>query len=300
MDNFEIKPVDDSENQAENAWDMSDVESPAAPSEEERKYEQEELLLKDKLLAVIRKRAGFISETGKAFTNVLNDVGHDMTERVSGNFNELASGKSLTAQATLESFFAYADAMFPAEFTGRDRDQKLIEETESAYRRDARREGIDTSENTEALASTFRYDASENDLEIAAKLDLIKQDAENYFINLPDAIIKYVNHPNSQNRRRTAEVQSAHEGALSNSLYNIATIFGENREEKSAETKRIGDAMYNESLVLMSGLTTSSDEYYSGLMDYLRFKMSRTYDKYKNHESNTSESENLNPDVSIV
>lgn len=267
--------------------------------EEERKYQTKELLLKDQLLAVIRKRAGFIGETGKAFTTALNENGHDMTERVAGNFDELASGKRLTAQSTLESFFAYADAMFPAEFTGKDRDPELVKKTEDDYRRDARREGIDTSENTEALAGTFRFDASENDLEIASKLDLIKQDAEDYFINLPNAIIQYMNEPNNQNRRHTADIQTAHEGALSSSLFNIANIFGHSeRTDDGAE--KICEIMFNESLVLMSGLTTSSDEYYSGLMEYLKFKMEYTYDKYRSHEDDTEVVEKPKLDLPMV
>lgn len=287
-----ILPDEEAPNSAASDWDMSDVEGPYS-GEPERNYEARERLLKDQLLAVVKKRAGFINETGMDFVDILGKSGHPMMDRIDSNFDGLTSGKRLTSQATLESFFNYVDAMFPPEFSGIDRDQKLIETTESDYRRDARREGIDTSEKTEELAGTFRYDASEKDLQIATKLDNIKQDAEDYFVKLPDAIIGYANTPNEKNRKHIADVQSSHEGVLSKSLFNIANVFDSSRT-------KIGETMFNATLVLMSGLTTGSDEYYNGLMDYLKFKIDHTYDKYKSQEDPAESDETPQSDQPMV
>lgn len=280
VNNFETSS-NDSEDSAINAWDMSDVSNPLfnessdtfqiperndGKSEEERRYESKERALRDELFAISDNRARYISNTGEEFISLMKQANHPFARRLEENVDNIVSGKKNTGRATLETFFSYIDSMYPSPYSNNTRDPKKADDAADEYRRTSMREGEYTGDTTDELAKTFSIDGSDKDLYIANSLKLIGQDSVDYHTSLARAIIAYAEEPNKNNRSRITNAQYDHEHAMSNSLYNIAEIFDGSRTV-------IGKKMFEPTIELMQKMTINTEDYFDGIMNYLKFKI---------------------------
>ena len=282
LNNSENISQNTEENQP-NGWDMSDVadfailEQPTErteKTEEEREYEQRELGLKDELFEIAKRRAFTIGEAGDEFYDVMRRAEHPLAKRMRDSFDNLSQGKRMTDQAYLEGFFQYVDEMFPPAFSGRERDEKRIQEAEDMFQRSAIRESGIMEDNTNDIAKLFSMDGSEHDLQIATNIRNLGQSSADFPRDMAIAIIRYCSEPGKDRRLRINGIQADHERAVSNSLFNIADTFDKSRTE-------VGKHMFEPTMAFTSQITRKSEEYYEGLKDYIKFKMGASYDKYK-------------------
>lgn len=304
MVNYEQNRANGEENPAAKAWDMSDIENPQdketfrrseigyPKSEEERTYETKERLLKDELFNISDRRANYIAEAGDYFIKVLSENEHPLTGVLEGNVEDIVSGKKSTGRATLESLFGYVDAMYPSPYSETFRDPKKVEEAADVFRRSAIREGEYTGDTVDELAKTFRKDGSDKDLYIASDLNNIGNDSAKYHPSLADAIIAYVEDPSKNNRARIANAQFNHSGAMSKSLYAIAEQFDSSRTN-------IGKRMFDPTMGLMQGLTTNAEDYFDGIMEYLKYKMGNAADN-EHADGGGNKDDKIKPDVYLV
>lgn len=278
-------------NSVANEWGMSDapaffgedfiiptVEAKPQKTEEERSYEQKERGLQDELFAIADRRVHFMTNTGDEFIKIMKGAEHPFANRLEKDVDNLTSGKRRTSHATLETFFSYVDSMYPSTLSGQERDLKTIEQAEDEFRRASIREGQYTGDSSDTLAKAFREDGSDNDFVIAQHLKNIGDNAASYGMRLPQAVVGYLNDPSRENRTRLSGVQVDHKSALSNSLYNIATTFDNSRTI-------VGKKMVDPSFDLLAMMSRSNDEYFEGMMDYLKFKMNNS--KYHQEEKET-------------
>lgn len=287
-------------NSAAEAWDMSDVESPfnddtfripetkSFKSEEERIYETRERLLKDELFTISDRRAKYIADTGDTFITTLRQSEHPLTGVLENDVEDIIGGKKNTGRATLESLFGYVESMYPSPYGEEFRDPRKVDDAASAFRNSSFREGSYTGDTVDKLAEAFRSDGSDRDLYIANDLNKIGEDSTNYHSSLAEAIIAYVSDPSKKNRARIANVQFDHSGAMSKSLFDIAEQFDSSRTT-------IGKKMFEPTMSLMQGLTTNAEDYFEGIMEYLKFKMENAPDGTGDESGNKNE-----PDVYLV
>jgi hypothetical protein len=291
LNNFETNNSDNTESQS-NDWDMSDVAEFRIPdksetyekSEEERNYEAKERALQDELFSLSDRRANIINNAGEECSQILKRAEHPFANRLQNNFDDLTSGKKSTGRATLETFFGYMDAMYPSPYGGKERDPKKVEECEGEYRRFSMREGECVADSVDEIAKSFAADGSDLDLHIAQMLRNVGQDTADFGSYFSRAVIAYAEDPSSENRSRLNRAQSDHEGTVSNSLFNIATTFDDSRTT-------IGKKLFDPSVELATMITRNSEEYFEGILAYMKFKMGE-----KTVHVNNSENKVL-PDV---
>ena len=265
-------------NPAAEAWDMSDVESQfngdtfripetnTSKTEEERTYETRERLLKDELFNISDRRANYIADTGDTFIQALREIEHPLTGSLESKVDDIVSGKKSTGRATLESLFGYINAMYPSPYSEEFRDPKKVDDAATVFRSTSFREGSYTGDTVDSVAQDFRSDGSDRDLYIASDLNKIGEDSANYHSALAEAIIAYAEDPSKNNRARITNVQFDHSGAMSRSLYDIAEQFDRSRTS-------VGRKMFDPTMSLMQNLTTNTEDYFDGIMEYLKFKM---------------------------
>lgn len=282
VSNAEMFLNDEAElNSAASEWDMSDapdfsVEDFQIPSEadvrnneELRNYEKQERALEDELYIIADRRANKIMGLGDEFIKTMKNVDHPLSGQMQRNFEDIYGGKKSTNRATLESLFSYIDSMYPSKYGEQTVDQKKIGDTEDEFRRAAIREGQITADSIDGLAKTFREDGSENDLYIAGQLKNLGDGSYDHSAALLNAIIDYANKPNGDNRSKLYKTQSDHERVLSNSLFNIAETF-------DRSTTSAGRHMFEPTIDLATTMARSSEEYFEGIMKYLKFKINNS------------------------
>ena len=253
-----------SNNNLEPDWDMSDVgEMGATKPEEQRNYESRERALQDELMIIVNKRAGYISGAGEECAQVLRRAEHPFAKRIENNVDDIVAVKRNAGQHALESLFGFIDAVYPSPYATKE---SKPDEMEDEYRQMAMREGNATGDTVDELAKTFSIDGSDNDLHVASILRNIGQDSSDYQNGLSRAIIEYAKHPTPENRNKLNRIQYDHSGALTNSLFNIADTFDNSRTE-------IGKKLFDPTVALASMLARSSDEYFEGIMGFMKFKM---------------------------
>ncbi len=263
VNNLEHLSDEEAPNSAASDWDVLSGEK----SIEEREYEQNERSLQDELYSTVDGRVNTISNVGQELCSIMKDADHPFSKRLEENFDDFISSKRLTGRATLEGLFAYANAMFPPAFKNEVRDIEKVEDARDLFRQSARREGTQTADKIDEIAKTFSVDGSKNDLRIASCLRNIGDDSENYAVRLAEAVISYSENPNDEdNRKKLNLVQSDHEGALTTTFFRIAETFDSSNTE-------IGKKMFDPTSALIGTLAVSTDEYYDGIVKYLRFKI---------------------------
>ena len=292
VNNFEDFSVDKSP--FSDDWDMSDVDNPfndseknVDKSEEERNYNLRENALKDELQLVVSKRANYIFNAGDEFSTMMRCMEHPLSKRIEGNFDDLVTSKKKNSNDTLESFFTYIDSVYPSPY--KNAENLHADEAEDEYRRTAMSEGQNTGDNLDEIATTFSIDGSDRDLHIATVLKNMGQDSADYQAALSRAIIAYSENPSQENRSRLTRIQSDHSGALANSLFNIAETFDSSRTE-------LGKKMFDPTVELATMLARSSEEYFEGLMGYMKFKMENSSVKKAEIPSENTSNQIL-PDV---
>lgn len=295
VSNAEMFLNDEAEpNSAASEWDMSDapafnVEDFQIPSEvdvknseEARNYEKRERALEDELYLIADRRANGIMNIGDEFVKTMRSVEHPLAGRMGNNIDDIYSSKKATGRATLESLFTYIDSMYPSPYDEEERNAKKVGDTEDEFRRASIREGQMTGDSIDELAKTFMIDGSENDMYIAGQLKNLGQGTFDHSSALLKAIIEYANKPNSDSRSQLYKTQSDHERVLSNSLFNIAETFDRSKTQA-------GRRMFEPTVELATSMTRSSEEYFEGIMKYLKFKIDN---------SNVEKPEETGPSVS--
>jgi hypothetical protein len=294
VSNAEMFLNDEAEpNSAASEWDMSDapafnVEDFQIPSEtdvrnteEARNYEKRERALEDELYLIADRRANGIMNIGDEFVKTMKSIEHPLAGRMENNIDDIYRGKKATGRATLESLFTYVDSMFPSPYSEEERNAKKVGDSEDEFRRASIREGQVTGDSIDDLAKTFTMDGSENDLYIASQLKNLGQGTFDHSSALLKAIIDYANKPNGENRSQLYKTQSDHERVLSNSLFNIAETFDRSKTQA-------GRRMFEPTVELATTMTRSSEEYFEGIMKYLKFKIDN---------SNTEKPEEVSPNA---
>ena len=258
-----------------NDWDMSDVadfslpEKPAEDtekSEEEREYERKERSLQDELFHIVDRRADSVNGAGEELYAVMKNAEHRQAEDMHDAFSDLSYGKKFTDHAYLESYFNYVNEMFPSPFSKKERDMVRTANAEDDFRRSAVRGASVMDENVDGIAKIFSSDGSKNDLEIAAKIRNLGKSSGDFSVGLASAIIGYCEDPSAENKKRIINLQADHERAITNSLFTVAEVFDRSKTE-------VGKHMFEPTSALAGQVARNSEEYYEGVMDYLKFKM---------------------------
>ena len=274
LNNSENISQNTEENQS-NDWDMSDVadfslpEKPAETiekSEEERAYEQKERALQDELFHIVDRRANNISGAGDELYDVMKHAGHEDAEKMREAFDDLSYGKKFTDRAYLESYFNYTNEMFPSPFLGKERDMVHVANAEDDFRRSAIQSASMMSDSTDGIAKLFSSDGSENDLQIASKIRNLGDDSADFSTRFMNAIIGYCEDPSIENKKRIIGLQADHERAITNSLFTVAEVFDRSKTE-------VGKHMFEPTSALAGQVARNSEEYYEGIMEYLKVKM---------------------------
>ncbi len=269
MVNTELISNSDEPNELAEVWNnmASEELKGGEKSEEEKNYELKERYLKDSLFETANTRAKCIFNYGEEFTDILKKSNHPQTESIKKCFDGIVGTNRMTGRATLETFFSYVDSMFPPAFSGEERNPKKVEVAEDEYRRAATREGYFTGDSTDALAKVFyANDSSSNDQHIGRNIKNIASDASDYGKAFPSAVIEFTKRLDQPSRSRVTNVQANHEHAVSSSLYNIASTFGNSRTE-------VGKKMFDPTFSFSGILARENEDYYEGVMNYIKFKV---------------------------
>ena len=275
------------ENPSASDWDMSDVEDFSYSEEEKRSYDIQERALKENLETLASERAGYIFDAGDEFVKNLRQNEHPFTKRIEGNIDDLVTMREDNNRNTLNAFYDYVDSIYPSPYQ-KPEDRKPGD-AEGDYRLKSVIEGQTTGDNLDELAKSFSIDGSERDLQIAAILRNMGKETDMYPNELSNAIIEYTKDPSQNNRANLTRIQSDHDKVMSKSLFNIAEIF-------SGSQTNIGKNMFDPTVELMTMLAQSSNEYFDGLMAYLKFKMEKSDVKNVVKPTKTNENQIL-PDV---
>ena len=303
MVNFERNQ---SNNPADNAWDMSDVQFNDSDTfmipdrgydfAAAHEYEKRERALQDELFRISERRAGILSNAGDELTELVkknsdelaDKRGDEFAGKISVSVDDIISGKKATSRATLESLFGYIDAMYPSPYAEKVLNKNQVADAEDSFRNMSYRESTNTADNIKKLAECLTYDGSDNDLYIANHLDHIGTGAFSYHKDLARAIIAYAEDPSKEKRASINSVQAEHERTLANSLFGIADIFSDSRTE-------VGRKMFDPTVYLEVSLATNDEDYIVGIMDYLKFKIGNTDDNDPIKAEN--DRDDLKPDV---
>lgn len=245
----------------ETEWDNLDVEK----SEDQLEYEKNEEYLRDSIFKANDARNEELLERNKEIHQIFTDNNHEQAEEVEETMQKIIGGLHGSEQASLEALFEYVDSKYPSPFIEKEEPEDTFR-AEDDYRRAMMREGEANNENLEKLAKIFNADGSAKDLHIAQLLRLLGRTTADDRTKFSSVIVDYLKNPTPENREKMTRLQSNHEGALSNSLFNIAVTFDE------SETA-VGEKMLNPTVLMATGVLKGSEEIYSGIMKYLRFKI---------------------------
>lgn len=281
----------------------TDWDTLAEPSEEEKQYNSRELFLRGELESIIDRRTRDFSAVSDDYSKIFHSADHPFSKRFDDAFDAVAGSSNGAGKETLEDLFTYIDMKFPSPYKNPgeiipDKDdygRNRLNDAEDDYLRSSMREGGMLSENTDEIAKLFTIDGSQNDLHIAASLRGLSDNLSNYHTELARAIISYTNAPTKETRNRLTRTQSDHESSLSNALFNIAATFDESKTT-------IGRKLFEPTIVLATNLTRGSEDFFDGIMSYLKFKMENTDDEHRPKDDVDSDVDNSNafnmqPDV---
>lgn len=313
VDTFHIPNPEDTSSETKSEWDtlaeeysdddfmsytqeiakrntFDNFEGPSEKSEEEKTYERKERGILDELDAISEKRAGYIYDIGNEYSDILKNFNNPREKRVSEDMGKLTDISRKAGHKTLEALVAVVNSRYPSPFkTEKDSlpnpfednkaDHRKIEDAEDEYLRTALEQGGATADTLENLSKAFMIDGNQSDFYVGNNIKTLGNglaDVEKAFAN---AFIHYLDEPSDETRQRLRRVEGDRENLTTNNLFNIASTFDEDRT-------RLGNKLFEPTVALATQLIRNDEDYFDGIMEYVKFKMDNS--KNKPESRNTS------------